>query len=228
MDLSTYFKDLIDRATSATEFTKGKTNALLKKWTFDLSAAGEQTINLQGNFVYGYEATDGAANVDIQFSRKDSAADYFNITKAVGFTHPFDKLHVSWEAQGSKTLTLYIANLAPELFGVTDNRSALLTAALLQSILDELTGTVTAGNFALQALGAGATQIIAANTARKSCIVHNPLGNAVIYLGYANTVTAIKYFVALQGGESWSTDDYLGAVWAIGTAAQNVAYGEQV
>jgi hypothetical protein len=225
---SAYFETLLKRATDATEFTKGKTNALMKSWTFVLTTAGEQTINLQGNFIYGFEGTDGVANIDVQFSRKDSSSDVFNIVKGVGYTHPFDKIHVSWTAQANKTLTIYIANLAPELFGVTDNRSAIIASTLLQNILDEMQGSVTPLNYDVVTLNSNPKIVVASNTSRKSVLIQAHKSNASItYIGFSASVTTSKYVIALSAGDVYAIDDYRGDIYASNvTATDKVSYGE--
>ena len=79
-----WLKQLIDRSVHAVEFTKGRTNVLLKRWTFDLNAAGRQTISIASNFVYGLEATDVTSQVNIQFSRRDASQDLHPIVMGLG------------------------------------------------------------------------------------------------------------------------------------------------
>ncbi len=224
-----WLKELINRATHSIEFTKGRTNVLLKRWTFNLNAAGRQTIYLAGNFIYGLEATDGVATVDVQFSRRDADQDLHPVVQGLGYVHPFDILHISWDAQTDKTLTIIIANLAPELFSIVDNRSAIVTGTLLTAIRDELRGDLVAENFGMVVVGAGATLIIAANANRKSCFIqHSPTGVGVIYLGFDNTVTNIIHFIELAPGNWWSIDDYRGDVYAIRSAAPTDAQYNEV
>lgn len=222
--------DKLQNMLEAIDFFKGKTNALLKTWSFNLNAAGEQTIELAGNFIYVINASDTIANINIQFSRKDSDIDYYNLTQNLGIIHPFDKVHIFWPAQASKTLDIWIGNLAPELLNVIDNRSGVATTGLLTNILSQLTGTVAAGNFGTVQVAAAATQIIAANANRKSLVIQNLTGNTGnLYLGYTNAVAATVCFVCLAPGQAWVTDDYLGAVWGLQTVALDRAtYGEQV
>jgi len=228
--MSVLFADLQQRQNEAIEFIKGKTNALMKKWTFNLNAAGSQTIDLAGNFIYVYSSTDETSNIDIQISRKDADIDTFNLVKQLGFIHPFDKLHVSWTAQTGHTLTVIIGNLAPELMGIIDNRSP--TSQILSDILEELRGNTTAGNFNTVQIssGAGGTQIVAANTDRKSLVIQNmPAGTGNLYLGFDNTLSATKCFACLQPGASWTIDDYRGAVFGLQTVnLDRAAYGEAV
>ncbi len=225
-----FLQDLLNRAIQSVEFFKGKTNALLKKWTIPLTVAGEQTVDLEGNFIYGIEATDGVANVNVQFSRKESDIDQHNIVKALGYIHPFDKLHFSWDAQAGKTITLLIGNLAPELLNIIDNRSTIVTTTLLTEILAQLSGTVAAGNYGTVQVAAAATQIRPALATRKSLIIQNLLGNTGnLYLGYDNAVTATNCFICLAPGQAWATDDYLGAVFGLQTVALDRAtFGEQI
>lgn len=226
-----WLQNLINRATKSMELFKGKSNALLKKWEIPLTAAGEQTVNIQGNFVYGIEGTDGIANVNVQFSRKESDIDQHNIVKALGYIHPFDKLHFSWAAQAGKSITLLIGNLAPELLGIIDNRSNVATDTILTSILAELQGNVTAGNFGtVQVSNAAATQIRPALASRKSLIIQNLPGNTGnLYLGFANTVSTTVCFVCLTPGQAWTCDDYRGAIFGLQTVLNDRAtYGEAI
>ena len=225
-----WLTDLIDRSTQAIEMFRGRSNALLKKYTFNLNAAGSQEINLAGNFIYAILGTDGLANVDVRFSRNDTDVDPYNLVQGLGITHPFDKLYITWTAQTNKTLAIWVGNLAPELLGVIDNRSNITSDILLTAILTQLTGTVTAGNFATVQVAAAATLIIAANANRKSLIIQNLLGNTGnLYLGFTNTVSATVCFVCLAPGQAWTTDDYQGAVYGLQTVANDRAtYGEAV
>ncbi len=224
------FAELQERSNEAIQFTRGKTNALLKTWSFNLNAAGNQTIDLAGNFIYVVEATDDTATIDIQLSRKDADIDSLTVVKQMGFIHPFDKLHISWAAQTGKTLDILIGNLAPELMGIIDNRSPI--SATLTDILEELQGNTTAGNFNTVQVssGAGGTEIIAANVNRKSLTISNLLGNTGnLYLGFDNTVSATKCIVCLAPGQAWSIDDYRGAVRGLQTVNNDRAtYGEAI
>ena len=226
-----FLQNLLDRTTKSMEFFKGKTNALLKKWVIPLTVAGEQTVNIQGNFIYGIEASDSVANVNVQFSRKESDIDQHNIVKALGYIHPFDKLHFSWDAQAGKTITLLIGNLAPELLGIIDNRSNVATDTILTNILLQLQGNVAPGNFGtVQVSNAAATQIRPALAARKSIIIQNLLGNTGnLYLGFANTVSTTVCFVCLAPGQAWTADDYCGDIYGLQTVLNDRAtYGEVI
>lgn len=220
--------DLLSRSVDGVEFTKGRSNALLQRWTLNLGVAGRQTVSLAGNFVYGYVGTDTLANVNLQFSRRDTDQDFHPLVEGFGYIHPFDKLHISWDAQPGKTLTIIIGSLAPELLNIIDNRSAIAQTALLQEIIDELQGDVAAEGYGRVAVGAAATQIRPANVNRRSILVqHSPGGVGVIYLGFDNTVTVANHFIELAVGDVWTCDDYRGAVFAIRSAgATDAQYGE--
>lgn len=222
-----FFRGIVQRQDGAVEFCKANTNTILQKVTLTLTLAGEYTYNLSGNYVYAIEATDGEAEVSLQFSRKDSLSNSFPITKGLGYQHPFDKIHFSWSAQTGKTITILVASFAPEIFGVIDNRSQNDILTTLENIEEQLTGTNNA-DFDVVAVLATATLIVPANADRKSVIVsHRGDGVGLIYLGFDNTVTALKHFIQLAPGESWSIDDYTGDVYAIRSAgATNAIWGE--
>jgi hypothetical protein len=224
-------QSLIQQLLENIESLKGSTNVLLKKWAFDLNAAGSQTIDIAGNFFYVVEATDGVANIDIQFSRKDADIDKYNVVKGLGFVYPFDKVHISWAAQTSKTLTVLIGNLAPGLLNIIDNRSNIISDTLLQSILDEITGSVTAGNYGtVQITSAAVVQIRPALATRKSLVIQNLTGNTgTLYLGFTNAVSATNCFIALAPGQAWTIDDYRGDVYGLQTVNNDRAtYGEVI
>lgn len=225
---STWLGQILKRAMDSVEFSKGRSNALLQRWTFNLNAAGQQTIVLAGNFIYGYSGTDTIANINVQFSRKDTDQDQHPVVEGFGYIHPFDRIHISWATQAGKTIEVLIGNLAPDLLNIIDNRSAIAQAALLQEIIDELQGDVAAEGYGRIAVGAAATQIRPALAARKSIFVqHSPAGVGVIYLGFDNTVTNANHFIELSPGAYWTADDYRGAVFAIRSAgATNAQFGE--
>jgi len=225
-----WFQDLLQRSTDAIDAFKGKTQTLLKKWSFDLNAAGSQTINISGNFIYVVDATDGIATIGVQFSRLDSDIDSFTLSKGLGIIHPFDKLYVSWSAQTSKTLTIWIGNLAPELLNVIDNRSAVALDTLLTNIRDDQRAT-TGTAVAEQTINTTPeVNILAANTARVSFSVQAKDTNThVVYVLYSTGVLSTKYKYILFPGAVLVDNKYRGAVYAIASAAgQLVGVQEEV
>jgi len=221
---------LLAKATAEVEFTKGRSNALLKKWKFVLTTPGEQTINLQGNFIYGVDSTAPGTLVSVQFSRKDSGVDYFDIVKGLGYLHPFDKLHVSWTAQAGETLTLLIGNLAPGLIGILDNRSQVSLTGGLNNILAELQGETAPQGYAVVDMDAQPHVIVGVNASRKSVILTaDPLNTVRVYLGYDSDVTTNKWFTFLDAGDSYIIDDYRGLIYGYPTsitAGNRIGYGE--
>lgn len=129
-----FFLDILEKYVGGIKYARGRTNTLMQRWTFDLSAAGNQTINLAGNFVYGYEGTDADSNVNIEFSRKEGGVHQHPVVEGFGYRHPFDRLHVNWAAQDSDTLTIIIGNLSTDLFDIIDNRSAPASLSALTDI----------------------------------------------------------------------------------------------
>lgn len=100
--------------------------------------------------------------------------------------------------------------------------------ALLQ-LLSEMTG-LSSGEIwdEEKTIGVAASVIMALNANRHSGAVQAKSTNTgKIYIGYDNTVTTTKWIAELQPGQSYSFDDWLGTIYAIATAAdQLLGYGE--
>ena len=111
---------------------------------------------------------------------------------------------------------------------ILDRRST--TVAGVGGILDELRGDVTPENWGTEiTVGNGAAvEILAANAARKACIIQAKAANTgIVYLGFDNTVTTTKWIAELQAGMSFTVDDYRGDLYARADAAgQLIGYGE--
>lgn len=103
------------------------------------------------------------------------------------------------------------------------------TVIALSAILAEMTG-VGSGEIwdTEKTIGVAQSQVMAANAARHSGAVQAKSTNTgKIYIGYDNTVSLTKWIAELQPGQSYSVDDWLGALHAISdTAAQLLGYGE--
>lgn len=100
---------------------------------------------------------------------------------------------------------------------------------LLTAIRNELQGgTLMADWNRLSLVATTATQVLAANTSRKSFIVQSRSSNVEeIFLGTDNTLSGTKGFAALTPGQVLGCDDYRGAVWAYSNGAgQQLYYGE--
>ncbi len=126
---------------------------------------------------------------------------------------PFDRVEVTNNNLVPITVRLIISE--PPVRDNLVEFAALLAAVQALTPADTLTivdRTVVAQT------GVGATQILAANAARKWCLVTADLANAnYVFLGVDNTVTeaANSFFDMLAGG-SWR-EHYKGAVWACST-----------
>lgn len=198
--MSEYLEGLIKRSNDAVAFTKNNSNRLLYKVVIPLSTAGEKTLNIQGNYIYGVEANNIDDTINIQFSRNDSLSDSFAIVKGFGHIHPFDKIYCSWSAQAGGSITLYVANLAPELMGVIDNRSEVIQASLLQDIVDN--------TLILNSIPSTATRVYLTGTLHASSSVDMytvPAGKTL----YINTsVLALAYAPGVAAGYvQLGTDD---------------------
>jgi hypothetical protein len=102
------------------------------------------------------------------------------------------------------------------------------TISDLAEIKEQLQGLSTGASYGNVSIGLAQGSVLAANSDRHSLVIQSdPANGGIVYLGYDNTVLSTKAFVALQAGQSYSTDDWLGAIHAIASvAAQVVHYGE--
>jgi len=213
----------------AIEFFKGRTNVLLKKWTINLAVAGTQEVAIAGNFVYAIDATGALANVDVQFSKREDDMDKYNLVKSLGIIYPYDKVIFSWSAQAGASITLWIGNQAPDFLQVIDNRSAAASDTYLSQLVDKIVGSSTGSFNSLIDIDSGASEsVLAANTNRREAIFQADSANTgIIYIGFNSTVAANKYVVALDAGDIFINDKYLGAWHAIASANdQNLSVSE--
>jgi len=99
----------------------------------------------------------------------------------------------------------------------------------LADILQELQGVSTGAAYDTEKnIGVAASQVFAVNAARHSlsCQAKSTNGG-IIYLGYDDTVLATKWIAELESGQSYSTDDWRGTIYAIATVAdQKLGFGE--
>jgi hypothetical protein len=100
--------------------------------------------------------------------------------------------------------------------------------ALLQ-LLEQMAG-LTSGEIwgTEKTIGVAASVVMALNADRHSGAVQAKSTNTgIIYIGYDNTVADDKWIAELQPGQSYSFDDWLGTIYAIADAAdQLLGYGE--
>lgn len=96
-------------------------------------------------------------------------------------------------------------------------------------VLAQLRGIATAGTSGTEkTVGIAAGLVLAANTNRVGFSVQAKEANTgLIYIGFADTVTASAWIAQLQPGMSMSLDNYRGPVYAIASAAgQLLGWGE--
>jgi len=100
--------------------------------------------------------------------------------------------------------------------------------ALLQ-LLEQMAG-LTSGEIwdEEKTIGVAASVVMALNADRHSGAVQAKSTNTgKIYIGYDDTVTTTKWIAELQPGQSYSFDDWLGTIYAIADAAdQLLGFGE--
>jgi hypothetical protein len=125
-------------------------------------------------------------------------------------------------------MRILIASMAPELFTVVDNRSAI--SLTMSDVLAQLQGDITPETWDAVngTISTTPVRILAVNANRKSCIIQAKNTNSgKIYIGFDNSVATTKWVAELQAGMSFSIDDYRGDIYVISdTAAQSLGYGE--
>jgi len=185
----------------------------------------DKPYNFAGNYFYVFEAPDQTSYIEVKTNATNQPA--IGWVKQTGFIQPFTKLYITTPAGQAGTMKVLIASMAPELFTVVDNRSAI--SLTMNDVLRELQGDITPENWDTEkTVGTAAVSILAANANRKACNVQAKSTNTGrIYVGFANTVTSSKWVAELLPGMAFSVDDYRGDIYAIADiAAQLVGWGE--
>lgn len=185
----------------------------------------DQCYNLAGNFFYIKDVPDANSYIEVRVNGSDRPA--VEWTKQTGFIGPFNRLYITTPAGQAGLMRVLIAAESPQLFDIIDNRSAINEG--MQGVLDELRGDVVPENLGTEkTVGLTAVAVLAANADRKGCICQAKSNNTgIVYLGFDDTVTSSKWVAELQAGQAYCVDDYRGAIYAIGSAAdQLVGWGE--
>ncbi len=185
----------------------------------------DREFNIAGNFFYIKDAPGETEYIDVKVNSSGRPA--VSWSKQTGFIQPFNRLYITTPAGQTGTMKILIASEAPTLFNILDHRSAISEAT--QGIFDELHGDTTPETWGAQkTIGIGQYEVLAANANRKSCNIQSKSTNSgIVYIGYDNTVSQTKWIAELQPGQSYSTDDYRGPLYATATAAGHyVGYGE--
>ena len=185
----------------------------------------DNCLNLSGNYFYILDAPDQTSYIEVKTNATNQPA--ISWVKQTGFNQAFTKLYITTPVAQTGTMIILIASLAPELFAIIDNRSAISEA--MNDVLEQLRGDIAPETFDTEkTVGVTAVQVLAANANRKGCCVQAKSTNTgIIYLGFTNLVTSSKWFAELQPGMSRDFDDYRGDIYAIATiAAQLAGFGE--
>jgi len=209
------------------EAVKQMSMGVPKIFNIDLSIVEtDREYHIAGNIFYVYSAPNESNYIDIKVNETREPA--IRYTVHTGLETPYYRLYITTPAGQVGTLQIIYGTEAPELLRILDNRS--ITIAGVGGVLGELQGDITPENWGAEiAVGnAAAALILAANVARKSCIIQAKSTNAgLIYIGYDNTVATNKWIAELQAGVPFETDDYRGPLYAIASiAGQLVGYGE--
>lgn len=184
----------------------------------------DQEFNLAGNFFYIKDAPGLTEYIEVKVNSSGRPA--VTWTKQTGFIQPFNRLYITTPAGQTGTMKILIASEAPTLFDILDNRSAISEAT--QGVLDELRGDVTPENWNQATIGVAQSEVLAANSNRKSFSIQAKSTNTgIVYIGFDNTVTSTKWWAELQPGQSCDGNDYRGPLHAIASAAaQLVGFAE--
>ena len=218
--------DKLDFFTDQLDYIRRSSIGTPKKLRVDLSVANtDLKLDIAGNFFYIFQTNLTDDTLDIKVNEQREPA--FTFFRGMGFLTPYYSLYITNTAQPNAYAIILFGTQAPDFLDVIDNRGS--TIPTLDEIRDELRGDVAAEGFNRVAVGAAAGVIVAANANRKSVIIqHDPVaGVGFVYLGYDNTVLATKAIVCLAPGDTYSVDDYRGAIYGIRSgAATNAFYGE--
>ena len=99
------------------------------KITIDLAGVrADQEMVFTGNYIYGIEASDGTANIDIRLNEKFRST--INIKQGRGVRAPFYRFYVTNAAQAGKSLTLIIG-VEAEQFEIIDNLTSIVVSGII-------------------------------------------------------------------------------------------------
>jgi hypothetical protein len=141
-------------------------------------------------------------------------------------------LDISTDVQSIDLTTIEtdLTSLALKVGEVQAVPTALTVLSRLKDIntsLISLLRTVTFQGYGLVTLDTDPKKIVTANTLRKNVIIQTGPTNGICYLGYDVNVTNINYVVALQPGDIYSNDSYLGDFYMSSVVATDtISFGE--
>ena len=221
---------LLDTFAQKINYVRRASMGVPKTFEIDLSiAATDFPYDLSGNIFYIWSAPDESSYVSIKVNGTAEPAIAYSVH--TGLVTPFDKLLITTPAGQSGTIVIMYGTEAPELLRIIDNRST--TVAGVGGLLDELRGDLTPETWGPRILvdPVTPTLILAANAARKQCLIQQELipAGEQVYLGFDNTVTTTQYFRCLMGlvvlngtyfcDHIFRVSDYRGPIWGLATAA---------
>ena len=197
---------------------------VIKRYYLDTARTNEQ-VSIAGDYFVLINSSSQPATIDVSFNNMNANAITF--TSGLKIKIPFAQFFITHTAQAGEWVDILIGSTTP-LLEIIDNRTGVIAASILNSILNELQGPVSGAAFNEVAVGITPVKVIASNVNRRAFTVQADSANAdKIYVAFDNTVAVNKAAVVLSPGQSLMIDDYRGDVYCIsGTAAQNVFYGE--
>ncbi len=209
------------------EIVKRASMGVPKVINIDLATAiVDQAYDLAGNVFYVFSSPNETDSVGIKVN--ETREPMINYSVHCGLITPFYRLYITTPAGQTGTLQIIYATEAPEMMEILDHRST--TIADMAALLGELRGDMTPENEGPEITvgAAAAVQILAANANRKGCMVQAKSTNdGIVYLNFANTVTATRWCAELLAGMAFMIDDYRGDIYARASAAgQLVGWGE--
>lgn len=190
------------------------------------TATTDKQFGLIGNYFGIINADSVSTAISVKFNKQSTDAMPF--AQGLYCSRPFNQVFLSWTAQAGAYVDIIYGAYATELLQIFDFRSQNVSTTILADILAELRGTTAAQGYNVVTLDANPKVVVASNTSRKSVILQAGLSNAsTTYIGFDANVTTSKYVVALAPGDSYTIDDYRGAVYASNvTATDKISYGE--
>lgn len=189
----------------------------------DLSIARtNEIVELAGAGITARSSTnDPDAELSVRLNRADMPL--IPLAMQTRLSSPFARFYITNTAQSGKSLDLFIVK-EPSLFEYIESPS--LDAALLAELQGSTTGTDFTASVTTDA------QARAANDDRKSILIFaDPTNTVDLMVGDSSAVAAgAAAFARLSPGQSWSADDYRGAVYveAADAATATRYYGFEV
>lgn len=181
----------------------------------------DREFNIGGTMIGVWDSPNATDTIQIRFNQQ--SANQIPMKRQKVLVTPFNKVFITVPAGLAGNMEILYGSGTIAYFRMYPNE-----ADSLGQMIEELRGDLVAENYGTATIGVVAAVVLAANGNRKGFDLQSGLGNAGnIYIGFDNTVTAANNTAALVAGQSYSRDDYRGALFAIASAAgQLLNYGE--